>query len=205
MEALIRRRALPYLAFGAVLALHLLFVLALLKPSTPRPERDSIRSIITTLILMPPRADPNPHVNQAHKRITRRTNATSISATPSIPAQIPFQPSHGAPPVDWAGEAVQAAASVIGTHKGAVATPVPSATHNFWLPSPSHHRGEQYTTDTGQLVVWVSDGCYQITRLPTPNVPDHVMVPMTVCPPSFNTPRGDLFDQLPEYQKYASK
>lgn len=107
--------------------------------------------------------------------------------------------------MDWAAEAVQAAASVIGTHKGASAAPVTLATHNFWLPPSSHHRGEQYTTDTGQLVVWVSDECYQITRLPMPNVPDHVMVPMRVCQSNFDTPRGDLFDQLPEYQKYVSK
>jgi hypothetical protein len=71
---------------------------------------------------------------------------------------------------------------------------------------PAHRRGEQYRTATGETVVWVSDFCYVVSedRPGTPQALARARPARTVCPRGREA-RGDLFKDLPAYQKYHTE
>ncbi|HWM68398.1 MAG TPA: hypothetical protein VNO35_17535 [Steroidobacteraceae bacterium] len=111
-------------------------------------------------------------------------------------------------PVDWQSEAHKAAAAIADSlkvptevedrRKTSSAPPGPRP----WHPAPAHKAGEEYRTETGEHIVWISDKCYVKASLPI--VPD--LIPLhtlstTVCPRNSGTARGDLFEDLPAYKK----
>jgi hypothetical protein len=111
-------------------------------------------------------------------------------------------------PIDWAGEAQRGAATAV--------TPGPeirSFDHRFPSESerppksifdepPEHRAGEQFRTDDGRWVVYVSDDCYQISDpFASTNALANGMGVQTYCKGKPKTPRGDLFDQLPAYKR----
>jgi hypothetical protein len=112
--------------------------------------------------------------------------------------------------VDWAAEArIVAAASAAGVPYRPFGSHVPSGTASSPgagpSPSPEHKAGDQYRTENGDWVVFVTKNCYQISSS-IPNLFSSILrtLPLqTYCPgKSKEAPRGDLFEQLPAYKKY---
>jgi hypothetical protein len=111
--------------------------------------------------------------------------------------------------VDWAAEAkIVAAATAEGSTQRSFGVHVPSAAASSAgagpATSPTHQAGDQYMTDTGEWIVFVSKNCYQISN-GIPNMFGSILRAMplqTYClGKSKGAPRGDLFEQLPAYKK----
>jgi hypothetical protein len=112
--------------------------------------------------------------------------------------------------VDWAAEArIVAAASAAGVPHRPFGSHVPSGTASSPgagpSSSPEHKAGDQYRTENGDWVVFVTKNCYQISSS-IPNLFSSILrtLPLqTYClGKSKEAPRGDLFEQLPAYKKY---
>jgi hypothetical protein len=121
-----------------------------------------------------------------------------ITITPSASASAPQSN------VDWMSELRNTAADAIKdrTGPGKPTDDAPSTPDSLW-PAPLHHAGEQYTLETGELVVWVSDSCYMVSEPPlagTPNAFAHLALTHTQCTGGPG-PRSDLFKDLQAYKK----
>lgn len=116
------------------------------------------------------------------------------------------------PRVDWWSEARRvvhdiAAAQATGAAAGSARESQASSgsAGGIWSEPPAHHAGEQYRTETGERIYWVSDRCYLVSEPPASAVADFLTVPRaprTVCPGSSDTARGDLFKSLPAYGRF---
>jgi hypothetical protein len=85
--------------------------------------------------------------------------------------------------VNWAAEARRALqAYEIRNHRPPHNNSVSgSPAEEHWWPRTRHHAGEQYKTDSGDWIVWISDSCYQIaTSGPSTYAPGATQ-PQTVC------------------------
>jgi hypothetical protein len=199
-----------YLALAAVLALHVAVVLFLLLGSQTSVIKRSSDDAVQLLFL--PRATPvkiYPEISRP-----RRLNADApISLTPPVLDLTSLSPppsasiaDGGGRGVDWLAEARRAVqAYEIRTHQPPTRDSLSgSPAEEHWWPRSRHHAGEQYKTDTGDWIVWISDGCYQVaTAGPNPNTPG-AMLPLTVCPGESSSPRGDLFKQSAVYKGGAT-
>jgi hypothetical protein len=206
MTASTKRELRPHLTFVVVLGFHLALIMVLMRfsktlpLSTPSPLELILIPTTTISTSRPPPRLPN----------SLRVDTKIAPVTPSaITIPQPVAPNESTEsPIDWAGEAQKAAA--------AVASPVPEARsfgHGFPGESerpptsifdepPGHHAGEQFRTDDGRWVVYVSDDCYQISDpLGSANATANGMSVQTYCKGKSKTPRGDLFDQLPAYKR----
>jgi hypothetical protein len=109
--------------------------------------------------------------------------------------------------IDWVAEArrAAAAAAVTGARRVREFGRNPADSGHAPLRSlPAHEAGEQYRTEDGAWIVWVSDRCYIVSEVPPlglPQVLARSIPTRTVCQGD-SEPRGDLFKDLPAYQKY---
>jgi hypothetical protein len=109
--------------------------------------------------------------------------------------------------IDWAGTAhsvtAAIAAEIESRENPSMSVSTPPA-KSIFPGRPVRHAGEQFKTDSGEWIVFVSDECYQIANSPpkSPYALDNGMALQTFCVGVFNTPRGDLLDELPAYKKY---
>jgi len=127
-----------------------------------------------------------------------------------MPVRPPTAPPSGiAPPsisetaIDWREEARRAASAVAEPrpHREFSHTPkIDGVTRR----RPAHQAGEQYRLDTGEWVVWVSDRCYIVSGVPPIGLPDVLArsIPTTTVCRDNSPPPGELFRELPAYQKY---
>jgi hypothetical protein len=197
-----------YLTFVLVLVFHVALIAALMRFSKTLPLSASVSAPLE-LIILPSPAKPSSRLaplkpNSFH--VETKTESPPSSAI-TLPRTIaPAETSDS--PIDWAGEAQKAA--------GDAASPAPEArsfSHDF--PGKSdrppkaifdepqeHHAGEQFRTDDGRWVVYVSDDCYQMSDpFRSANASSNGMGVQTYCKGKSKTPRGDLFDELPAYKK----
>jgi hypothetical protein len=194
-----------YSTFVIVLAFHLALVVALIRFSGTLPLSTPIALELiliptaTTLRTRPPPIPPNSF--QAETKIAPTTPSAITIPQPAAPTE------SAESPIDWAGEAQRGGATAV--------TPSPeirSFDHRFPSESerppnsifdepPEHQAGEQFRTDDGRWVVYVSDNCYQISD-PFASINDlaNGMSGQTYCKGKSKAPRGDLFDQLPAYK-----
>jgi hypothetical protein len=110
-------------------------------------------------------------------------------------------------PIDWANEAHEVAKATSGGNArsldGHQQSEPNQPSKSIFGERLAHHAGELFKTDNGQWIVFVSDDCYQIASpFASLNVLRNGLGVQTYCVGKSNTPRGDLFDQLPAYQKY---
>jgi hypothetical protein len=110
-------------------------------------------------------------------------------------------------PIDWADQAHTVADSIAentGAREGRSAPDLTAPQKSIFPEPPAHHAGEQHRLDTGEWIVFISDNCYQISSsIPAvPTAPGNGIGQSTFCLDDSNTPRGDLFDQLPAYKRY---
>ena len=109
--------------------------------------------------------------------------------------------------IDWSAEARRAAAAVTSAPHVREFGETPKA-GRLWEPplhpAPAHQAGEQYRSEDGEWIVWVSDRCYIVSGVPPLGLPDILArsIPTrTVCQGGFG-PQSDLFKDLPAYKKY---
>jgi hypothetical protein len=65
-----------------------------------------------------------------------------------------------------------------------------SSTWDEWWPR-QHHAGDQYKTESGDWIVWISAECYQIAVAHSNPAAVSTSTPQTICPPKRGTPRGE--------------
>jgi hypothetical protein len=110
-------------------------------------------------------------------------------------------------PIDWADQAHAVADSVTADtdRRDTRSARITTAPRKSVFSKPAaHHAGEQHRLDTGEWIVFISDNCYQISSAmpPVPVAAGNGAGQSTFCLDDSDTPRGDLFDQLPAYQKH---
>jgi hypothetical protein len=159
------------------------------------------------LVYLPPSTTPDtrpmPVLPHSLRQEEVPTPAPSIINLP-----LPTLPNENAgSPIDWANEAHEVAQATRGGNARSLdghQQPEPNQpSKSIFGERPAHHAGEQFRTDDGQWIVFVSDDCYQIAgSFESLNVLGNGLGVQTYCAGKSNTPRGDLFDQLPAYQKY---
>ncbi|MGH8267530.1 MAG: hypothetical protein ACRETS_09440 [Steroidobacteraceae bacterium] len=102
--------------------------------------------------------------------------------------------------IDWVAQARRAAAAVTSARSFREFSRNPRSDFGQEVlhSSPAHEAGEQYRLEDGEWIVWVSARCYIVSE-PALGLPG--LLPNTVCQGD-SQPRGDLFKDLPAYQKY---
>lgn len=191
------------IAFAVVAGLHGLAITVLALRN--RPPLSSSDDFVSTVIL--PSALPAPAGPSTQLHFRPSGDASPLAAVePAIASPAEVSPSDDAGiGVDWDLEAQQAAAAVTLTPNArafGTSTGLESASVGAQLP-PGHVPGEQYRTTDGTWVVWVSDRCYLVSEVPPIGLPEALArsIPTrTVCQGDAD-PRGDLFKDLPAYEK----
>lgn len=191
-------------AFTAVVALHAGLVMTLGVALRTAARRSSAAPVTTTLILLPAPTVPTPPPEK-QRRVPFRdeTPVQPVEPPTTLPPEIslPITPESS---IDWTAEAGRAATAIteakrfreFGLHGSANSTPRPRG--------PAHQAGEQYRLETGEWVVWVNDRCYIVSGVPPLGMPDVIArsIPTRTICQGDSAPRGDLFKDLPAYEKY---
>jgi hypothetical protein len=193
-----------YAALLGVLAAHLAVLTSLLiaakTPLAATPIMPAIELLIlpqTAAPAVPPRtASPDRPKKLASIPYAPPTGSLTMAPLDSDSDEI-------SPPIDWALEAHDAAASIINDSSSIESkSPTPFWNSSFSQPS-LHHKGEQIPTTDGRWIVFVSDNCYQLSQSITAitNATNTGVGIQTYCTRQSKTARGDLFEQLPAYKK----
>jgi hypothetical protein len=196
-----------YAALVVVAALHLGLVAVLIAGSRIRSASPAAESVTTTLVAVP--KTPEPLAKGPAPELHLAPLAPVAPFVPALPS-ISYPTDNMPQAIDWQAEGQKAAAAITGSRG------VPSEDEDRrktssshgprpWVPPPAHHAGEQYTTITGEKIVWISDKCFVMSSRPTLGLPDifaRARLSTTICPRTSGTARGDLFEALPAYKKY---
>jgi hypothetical protein len=196
-----------YGVFLVVLAFHVTMLVFLIASSK------TVRLLMPTVTLievpfLPPataqrvRTDTSPSPPLDMTRVTPSVDAT-LSLSPEL---VPAVGTFGVP-IDWADQAHTVADSIVANTDARESQLTPDLTapqKSIFPEPPAHHAGEQHRLDTGEWIVFISDNCYQISSaIPTVSTAlDNGIGQSTFCLDNSNTPRGDLFDQLPAYKRH---
>jgi hypothetical protein len=185
-----------YLTLLAVLALHLALVAVLLtafgSQNIPLAANQPVE-----LLYIPPAIVPKIRADTSPARRLRGDMSISI-APPVLDADAPAAPPGSASEgsgsgVNWAAEARRAVqAFEIRKHQPPRNTTVSRspAEENWWPQSP-HRAGDQYKTASGDWIVWINAGCYQVARASANVNAPGALLPQTFCPGDPSSPRGD--------------
>ena len=188
-----------------VFALHVALVIALIIAAKTRGLLTPVPNPIELLFLPSntvPQTAPPPALASRPKKVTP-SGVPPSSAITIDPLAAPVD--NAGPLVDWAQEAQSVAAGIAkeSSAERRHDTAPASSPQSPFAPPPVHHKGEQYPTADGQWIFFVSDDCYQVSKSITyvNNATNNGMGLQTYCNRRSKTPRGDLFEQLPEYKK----
>jgi hypothetical protein len=193
------------IAFAAVVGLHAGLVITLTAafrtPTSPSSSTEFISALIFLSAPLPPAASSN----RRRPQVANKTSPAAPLEPPTpLPAVISF-PLGADTAIDWVAEARRAAAAVTGASKVREFGRNPADSgHAPLRSSPAHQTGEQYRTEDGAWIVWVSDRCYIVSEVPPlglPQVLARSIPTRTVCQGD-SEPRSDLFKDLPAYKKY---
>ncbi len=192
------------IAFAAVVALHaglVILTVAFRTPTSPSASTEFITALIFLTAPLPP-------VTSSNRRRPQVANETPPAAPvepPTIPPPVIGFPLGADTAIDWAAEARRAAAVVTGARKVREFGRNPADSGQApQRSSPAHEAGEQYRTEDGAWIVWVSDRCYIVSEVPPlglPQVLARSIPARRVCQRDAE-PRSDLFKHLPAYKKY---
>lgn len=193
------------IAFAAVVALHAGLVITL-TVAFRTPTSPSSTEFISALIFLSAPPSPPASSNRRRPQLADETSPVAPVEPPTTPTPVISLPIGADAAIDWVAEARRAAAAVTSVHNVREFGQIPKA-HSGQAPlrsSPAHEAGEQYRTEDGAWIVWVSDRCYIVSEVPPlglPQVLARSIPTRTVCQGD-SEPRGDLFKDLPAYQKY---
>jgi len=190
-----------YVALLVVSALHVALLIALFILPKTRFLSNSASTPIELLVLPPqniPKTPLSPVASSRDKKIAVPTrslpSSTAIAITPRADED------NSGSTVDWEQEAQNVAAAI--ANSGFPQKERPGETISPVAPPPLHHAGDQFAAADGIWIVYISDNCYQVSSaIPTvSNAIHNGMGLQTYCTRRSNTPRGDLFNQLPAYK-----
>jgi len=193
------------IALVTVVGLHGLTITLMVALRNP-PRLSSPAEFVSTVVLLsalPPPAGP----------WTQRRPATADDVAPLEPVESPIavlpeisRPGDTRTGADWALDARRAAAAVTVTSsvRGFGESPEESSARTDAQRVPAHEAGEQYRTTDGAWVVWVSDRCYLVSDVPPRGLPQVLArsIPTSTLCQGDTESRGDLFKDLPAYEKY---
>ncbi len=193
-----------YAAMVLVAALHILVLEIIVR--TPRSQRTAAEDTTawSTLFFVPTEMAPVPPPVKAkptHARALAPRSPQVPAAAAALPITTTPEATRGKPSVDWMA-ALQGVATDVAGSQSAQARGAAPQSHSIWTP-PTHRHGEQYTLNTGEKIVWVSDHCFIVSDPPvlgTPNAFAHSALTHTDCHKN-SGPRTDLFEDLPAYKK----
>lgn len=161
-----------YLIFVTVAGAHALTVGVLLSRSGWVSLSSPTVIPITAFVLSRPATyrSPIPHA--------RLDASASLPITETITLDPSFLPavSPGRPAIDWEAQVKRSVARFLKPGKriffGFPADAESPITLGVPSPPSSHYAGEQYRTETGQEMYWMSDRCYMVSDPPSPFEPD---------------------------------
>jgi hypothetical protein len=191
-----------YVALLVVFALHgVLLTVIFILPRTRLLSSSATAPI--ELLILPPQNTPKPPLPPAASSRDRKEIPASTPPSSTAITIIPHADAGNArASVDWEREAQNVAAAI--ANGGSPKKERPSETNSPFAPSPPHHVGEQFAAADGRWILYVSDRCYQVSSAigTVTNASHNGMGLQTYCTRPSNTPRGDLFNQLPAYKMY---
>jgi hypothetical protein len=189
---------------AAVIALHAFLAVILIVALRPSTRRSTAADFVSTLIIMraPEIRAPSsgPHLPPMSPKRAPVMPVEPLTLPPPTGISPPYAPDTS---IDWSEEGRHAASAAAEprTYREFSHTPKTDAVTGR---RPAHTVGEQYRLDTGEWIVWVSDRCYIVSGVPPIGLPDVLArsIPTsTVCQDN-SPPPGELFKELPAYQKY---
>ena len=193
-------------ALAVTIALHVGAVIVLFAAFHRDTHLPSSVAFVSTLILLPA-ATRRPETPERSKSSVKERLAPLRPIEPPPFEPGPITPSFGdGAAIDWIGEgreAVAFEAQKMTGHESGAGT-ADDGKRNTPESGRAHTAGEQYRTDTGDSIVWISDRCYVISENVPPGTPQSVArskPSRTVCPGESREARGDLFKDLPAYRK----
>lgn len=191
------------MALAIVVALHLGVVNVLIIASETGARVTSAPNLVQLLVLprdTPPKIPVSPPPPNRSRKARPETVPASSAITIDPSAAVPDNVGET---IDWAQEAHGVADGIakkdsVERRQESVRSP-----QSPFAPPPAHHQGEQIPTADGRWIVYVTDDCYQVSKAITSitNATNNGMSLQTYCTRRSKKPRGDLFDQLPEYKK----
>lgn len=192
------------IAFAAVVALHaglVILTVTLRTPTSPSASTEFITALIFPTAPLPSAASSN----RRRPQLADETSPAAPLEPPTTQPPVTSFPIGADTAIDWVAEARRAAAAVTGPRKVREFGRNPADSGQAPLrSSPAHEAGEQYRTEDGAWIVWVSDHCYIVSELPPLGLPQVLArsnPSRTVCQRD-SEPRSDLFKDLPAYKKY---
>jgi hypothetical protein len=187
------------IALFVVLALHFA-VLALLVMASRKTNYGVSAERPVELVYVPATKFPRVRADTTFSR--PHLNTDIAIATTDI--TVPLAPIEGSSPqgtsstpeghgsgVNWASEAHRAIkAFEIRRDQPQDAAQSVSSSWDEWWPR-QHHAGDQFKTESGDWIVWISDECYQIAVAHSNPAAVTPSTPQTICPKKHDTPRGE--------------
>jgi len=192
------------IVLAAVVALHaglVILTVAFRTPTSPSSSTEFITALIFLSAPLPPAASSN----RRRPQVANESSPLAPVEPPTAPPPVISFPIGADTAIDWVAEARRAAAAVTGARNVREFGRNPADSGQTPLrSSPAHQAGEQYRTEDGAWIVWVSDRCYLVSEVPPlglPQVLARSIPTRTVCQGD-SEPRGDLFKDLPAYSVY---
>jgi hypothetical protein len=187
------------IALFIVLALHFA-VLALLVMASRNQHFGVPAEQPIELVYVPPMKVPRVRAD-ASSRPRLKTDIAMAKTDIAIPLAPPVGSSPSTPgssstpgggsAVNWAAEAHRAIkAFEIRRDQPPDPAQSVSSTWDEWWPR-QHHAGDQYKTESGDWIVWISADCYQIAVAHSNPAAASTITPQTICPQKHGTPRGE--------------
>ena len=194
-----------YAALLGVLALHVAVLTGLIiAAKTHLPKEPAVIPI--ELRVIPPNPAPTTPPPQTLAERRKKVSAAPVPLPPeALTAITPDSTSEIAgPAIDWSQEAHDVAAKIAKGSPDLEATQRPALSNSPFATPSAHHKGEQIPTADGRWMVFVSEDCYQLSKGIThiTNATNTGVAIQTYCNRKSKEPRGDLFKQLPAYEKH---
>jgi len=176
-----------FITLLVVLVLHLALIAVLLMASRASRILASADPPVE-LMYLPPTENPSVTAKTLRPRHVNAQLALSLpmpdvdSAASSPPSG--FGSAGEGSAVNWAAEAHRAvrAFEIRRDHRPshAVSAASPPAWESWW-PQSKHHAGDQYKTESGDWIVWISSSCYQIASWHANAPALNAAEPQTIC------------------------
>jgi hypothetical protein len=186
-------RAPRFITLIVVAMVHLGLIALLLTASAFRriPE-SSYRPIELVYIPTPPL--PRIRADSGRPQRLRADIALSL-VSPVLTSAPPSSPSSGAgnrgKGVDWLAEAQRAvrAYEIRRDHPAQNALSGKSLANDWW-PQQGPHAGDQFKTDGGDWIVWISPDCYRVASWHSTDPARDAGPPQIICPGNLSESRG---------------
>jgi len=188
--------------FVAVVALHAGLIITLTIALRTQTRRTAADDFVSALIIL---STPPPTASSRERRVDRKSTAPTPEVLPAAPFSGISPPVAADTSIDWDAEARRASAAVTGAQGFREFGRIPKADVARDLrASPAHVAGEQFRDEDGSWIVWVSPHCFIVSELPPLGMPDILArsLPTRTGCEGIPESQGDLFRDLPAYQKY---